>query len=56
MAKRRITPEERADWAEVRQRLSERIDYYVELERRRAERSVARRQRLQRLTLGLLGR
>jgi len=36
--------------------LSDRIDYYAELERRSAERSAARRARLQRLTLGLLGR
>jgi hypothetical protein len=56
MAKTRITPEERADWAEARRRLSERIDYYAELKERRAARSAARRERLQRLTLGLLGR
>jgi hypothetical protein len=56
MAKRRISPEERADWADARRRLSERLDFYAELERRRAERSAARRERLQRFSLGLLGR
>jgi hypothetical protein len=56
MAKRRISPEERADWAEARRRLSERLDLYAELERRHAERRAARRERLQRYTLGLLGR
>ena len=55
MAKRRISPEERADWAEARRRLSERLDFYAEIERRRDERTAARRKRLQRLTLGLLG-
>jgi hypothetical protein len=56
MAKRRITPEERADWAEARRRLGERIEYYEDLGRRERDRTVRRRERLQRLTLGLLGR
>jgi hypothetical protein len=56
MAKRRITPEERADWAEARRRLGERLAYYEDLQRQRAQRSARRQQRLQRLSFGLLGR
>jgi hypothetical protein len=56
MAKRRITPEERADWAEVRRRLGERLDYYARLEQQREFRNERRRERLQRLSLGFLGR
>ena len=56
MAKRRITPEERADWAEARRRLCERIDYYVELGRQSEERRAIRRGRLRRLSLGVFGR
>jgi hypothetical protein len=56
MAKRRITSEERADWAEARRQLGERLEYYADLKRRRIERDDKRRARLQRLSFGLLGR
>ena len=56
MAKRRITPEERADWAEARRRLGERLQYYENLDQERARRNARRRARLQRLSFGLLGR
>jgi hypothetical protein len=56
MAKRRITPEERAAWAEARRRLQERIDYHERRIVERAEQAARRQDRLHRLTFGLLGR
>ncbi len=56
MAKRRISPEERAAWAEARRRLVERMEHYTDLKRRRVERETRRRERLRRFSFGLLGR
>jgi hypothetical protein len=56
MAKRRITPEERAAWAEARRRLQDRIDYHERRIAEHAERLARRHARIQRLTFGLLGR
>jgi hypothetical protein len=56
LAKRRITPEERAQWAEAKRRLAERIAYYEGVLREREEQRARRRERLRRFSFGRLGR
>lgn len=56
MAKRRITPEERAEWAAARQGLADWLERYEERKRVRVQREELRRARVHRFTLGLLGR
>jgi hypothetical protein len=58
MAKKRRgpTPEQRAEWAAVRQRLEEHLARRQARRRDQLAREVRRRQRLRRLTFGLLGR
>jgi hypothetical protein len=56
MARRRITPEERAEWAEARRGLAAWLERHEETRRERERRAEARRARLGRLTFGMLGR
>jgi hypothetical protein len=50
------TPEQRAEWAAVRQRLEEHLAPRKARRRDQLAREARRRQRLRRLTFGLLGR
>lgn len=54
--KREPTPEERAEWAEVKRLLQERIALREAERLEFLEREARRRRRLRRLSLGLLGR
>ncbi|MCL4288656.1 MAG: hypothetical protein KJ051_00125 [Thermoleophilia bacterium] len=54
--KKEPTPEERAEWAEVKRLLRERIALREAEQREFLEREACRRGRLRRLSLGLLGR
>jgi hypothetical protein len=54
--KREPTPEQQAEWDEVKRLLQERIDWHKAQKRARLEREERRRRRLQRLSFGLLGR
>jgi hypothetical protein len=56
MAKRRITPEERAEWAAARQGLADWLERFEERKRAREQREELRRARVHRFTFGLLGR
>jgi hypothetical protein len=49
-------PEQEAHWAENRRQLQARIGYHERLIRQAAERAILRRERLRRLTFGLLPR
>ncbi len=54
--KKEPTPEERAEWAEVKRLLRERIALREAEQREFLEREACRRGRLRRLSFGLLGR
>lgn len=56
MAKSRITPEQRAQWAENKRQLTELMEYFEDRLRYLRERRERRERRLRRLTFGLLGR
>lgn len=56
MAKKRITPEERAQWQETRRQLAAAIARSEERLRTIRDSRERRRTRLRRLTFGLLGR
>ena len=54
--KKPIDPELRAQWAEARRQLEERIKYHEAKIQEAREREERRRRRLQRFSFGLLGR
>ncbi len=56
MAKKKITPEQRAEWLETRRQLAAAIAQSEDRLRDFRERRERRRARVQRLTFGLLGR
>ena len=52
----KVDPETRAQWAEARRRLEARLERHDRARDEARQRAEKRRQRLQRLSFGLLGR